>query len=177
MSSLPTSIRRVRKPATLLMAGALVLSMSGAVGASTPSASNVIKGCVNKTTKVVRLSIFASPTFCKRTEVYRFWNVTGPKGATGATGATGQTGPQGPQGPAGPQGPKGDTGANGRHGHARLSGQPTGPQGPQGDRRRGFDRGRPDRTARVRLGPQGDPGAASTVAGPTGPTGPTGPSG
>src|SRR6476660_8996567 len=107
MSSLPSSIRRLRKPATLLMAGALVLSMSGAVGASTPSASNVIKGCVNKTTKVVRLSIFASPTFCKRTEVYRFWNVTGPKGATGATGLTG------PQGLQGLKGDKGDTGSTG----------------------------------------------------------------
>src|SRR6476659_5174966 len=104
MSSLPTTISRVRKPATLLMAGALVLGMSGAVGASTPTASNVIKGCVNKTTKVVRLSIYASPTFCKKTEAYRFWNVTGPKGATGATG------------PAGAAGANGANGANGAPG-------------------------------------------------------------
>ena len=45
-----------------------------------------------KSTKVTRLSIFASPTWCKSSEVYRFWNVTGPKGATGATGATGTKG-------------------------------------------------------------------------------------
>ena len=82
------SIGRFRKPMTLVMAGALALSMSGAVGAATPSASNVIKACVTKSTKVVRLSIYASPTWCRSTEVYRFWNVTGPKGATGATGAT-----------------------------------------------------------------------------------------
>src|SRR4029078_12985370 len=103
MCSLLPRISRMRKPATLLMAGALVLSMSGAVGASTPTASNVIKGCVNKENKTVRLSIFARPTFCKKTEVYRFWNVTGPKGATGATGAQGLTGPPGSQGPQGPQ--------------------------------------------------------------------------
>ena len=115
MSSLPTSISRLRKPATLLMAGALVLSMSGAVGASTPSASNVIKGCVNKTTKVVRLSIFASPTFCKSTEVYRFWNVTGPKGATGATGLTGQTGPTGFPGAGRTSGPQGRHWGHGCH--------------------------------------------------------------
>src|SRR6476469_4075476 len=131
MSSLPSSIRRVRKPATLLMAGALVLSMSGAVGASTPSASNVIKGCVNKTTKVVRLSIYASPTFCKRTEAYRFWNVTGPKGATGATGPAGSQGPQGPQGPKGDKGDAGAAGAAGTAGSAGAAGG-TGPQGEPG---------------------------------------------
>src|SRR6476660_6203634 len=116
MSSFPSSIRRVRKPATLLMAGALVLSMSGAVGASTPTASNVIKGCVNKTTKVVRLSIFASPTFCKRTEVYRFWNVTGPKGATGAAGTNGTNGAPGAKGDKGNPGTNGTNGTNGTDG-------------------------------------------------------------
>ena len=87
---------------TLVMAGALALSMSGAVGAATPSASNVIKACVTKSTKVVRLSIFASPTWCRSTEVYRFWNVTGPTGATGATGAKGNTGNTGAHGPSAP---------------------------------------------------------------------------
>ena len=37
MASLPTSIGRLRKPLTLLMAGALVLSMSGAAGAAAPT--------------------------------------------------------------------------------------------------------------------------------------------
>jgi hypothetical protein len=125
----------MRKPATLLMAGALVLSMSGAVGASTPTASNVIKGCVNKTTKIVRLSIYASPTFCKSTEVYRFWNVTGPKGAPGTNGTNGTNGTDGDSGYqvaqdngflgtelewldslVGPKGDKGDPGTDGTNG-------------------------------------------------------------
>ncbi|HEV8402261.1 MAG TPA: hypothetical protein VGQ31_04430, partial [Candidatus Limnocylindrales bacterium] len=83
MVAIPQSVVRFRKPAALLLAGALALTFSSAVGASTPSSNpSVIKACVNKTTKTVRLSIYASPTYCKSTEVYRFWNVTGPTGLT-----------------------------------------------------------------------------------------------
>ena len=90
---------------TLLMAGALVLSMSGAVGAATPSATaTVMKACVNKTTKIVRMSKYFTPRSCRSTEVYRQWNVTGPQGATGAMGATGAKGATGATGATGPQG-------------------------------------------------------------------------
>jgi hypothetical protein len=110
---------------TVLMAGALVLTMSGAVGAATPSSgSGIIKACVTKTTKVVRLSIFASPTWCRKTEVYRFWNVTGPTGATGA---------QGVQGPKGDKGDTGTAGTNGTNGIQGIQGI-QGTQGPKGDK-------------------------------------------
>jgi hypothetical protein len=43
------------------------------------------KVCVNTTTKTVRMSIFASPTWCGADEVYREWSTypkPGPKGDT-----------------------------------------------------------------------------------------------
>ncbi|MFL5711873.1 MAG: hypothetical protein ACJ77W_08350, partial [Chloroflexota bacterium] len=67
MSSNAKSVGRFRKPAIVLMAGALLLSMSGAVGAATPT-NGLIKACVNKTTKVTRVTIYASPTWCKSNE-------------------------------------------------------------------------------------------------------------
>ena len=70
-------------------------------------------------------------------------------------------------GPVMPQGPKGDTGATGPSG-------PQGPVGPAGRPRRRFDSPRP---SRVRAGPQGVPGADSTVPGPQGPAGPQGAAG
>ncbi len=130
MISIPQSVVRFRKPAALLMAGALALTFASAVGAATPPTNpSVIKACVNKTTKTVRLSIYASPTFCKSTEVYRFWNVTGPKGATGATGVagprgfTGLTGPTGPTGATGATGSTGSSGTNGATGATGATGR------------------------------------------------------
>ena len=86
MASFPTPVARFRKPAALLIAGALALSLSGAVGAATPPDGNLIKACVDKTTKVTRVTIYASPTWCKSTESYKFWSKTGPVGPKGATG-------------------------------------------------------------------------------------------
>ena len=97
---------RSRKFLALGMAGALALSVSGGVGAADTQVSTVIKGCVNKETKVLRISVHASKSFCGPNQSYRFWNAvgpTGPKGATGpigpkgATGATGLTGATGPR--------------------------------------------------------------------------------
>ena len=172
MASIPNSIGRFRKPATLLIAGALALSFTGAVGAATPTNPNIIKACVNKTTKSVRLSIFASPTFCKSTEVYRFWNVTGPKGATGATGAAGAAGLAGAAGAAGAIGPRGATGAAGAagaNGAAGVAGA-TGPQGATGPA---------GPTGAAGVGSQGVPGSNGSDGepGPTGDTGPAGPTG
>ena len=71
------------KPIIVFMAGALALSMSGGVGAAEPAGTGgIIKACVTKSTKAVRLSVFASPTFCRSNEVYRWWSSTGTPGAT-----------------------------------------------------------------------------------------------
>ncbi len=91
MASLPTLIGRFRKPATLLMAGALVMSMSGAVGA-TSSGGGLIKACVDKTTKVTRVTNLASPTWCKSTESYKSWNQTDRPARRVASGTNGTNG-------------------------------------------------------------------------------------
>jgi len=110
-------VGRIRKPIIVFMAGALALSMSGAVGAAEPAGTGgVIKACVAKSTKAVRLSIFASPTFCRSDEVYRWWNSAGTPGATGPAGAAGAPGAPGAQGPKGDQGDPGINGTNGTNG-------------------------------------------------------------
>ena len=124
MASFPTPIARLRKPAALLMAGALVLSMSGAVGAATPADGNLIKACVDKTTKVTRITIYASPTWCKSTEAYKFWNRTGPVGPKGATGNAGANGTNGTNGVDGTDGIDGTNGTNGTDGTQRHATAP-----------------------------------------------------
>ena len=51
----------------LLMAGALVMSLSGTVGAANPAGWTSMKACVNKTTKVVRIrtAAFSSTRWCR----------------------------------------------------------------------------------------------------------------
>ena len=104
MASFPTPVARFRKPAALLIAGALALSLSGAVGAATPPDGNLIKACVDKTTKVTRVTIYASPTWCKSTESYKFWSKTGPVGPKGANGTNGTNGAPGTHGTHGTNG-------------------------------------------------------------------------
>jgi hypothetical protein len=143
----------LRRPITLVAAaGLLTLGLTGAVGAAAPN--DLIKACVDKSTKIVRISIYASPTWCESDEAYKEWNVTGPQGPAGpagATGAAGATGPAGPQGATGPAGPQGEPGADG-------DGIP-GPEGPAGP-----------------AGPAGADGAdgADGAQGPEGPAGPAG---
>ncbi len=144
MTAAHVPISHFRKPAALLMAGALLIGLTSAVSASAPPATT-IKACVNKVTKVTRVTIYASPTFCKPTESYKQWNVTGPMGPQGATGATGATGAMarlappvrlarlgrrapraqrvliGPTGASGADGATGSTGADGGTGRVRWS--------------------------------------------------------
>ena len=84
---------RARRPITMVAAaGLLTLGLTGAVGAAAPN--DLIKACVDKSTKIVRISIYASPDWCESNEAYKEWNVTGPQG------------PQGPQGAAGARAPR-----------------------------------------------------------------------
>jgi hypothetical protein len=166
MASLPTPIGRLRKPLTLLMAGALVMSMSGAVGAATPG-GNIIKACTDKTTKVTRITIYASPTWCKSTESYKWWNVTGPTGPKGDTGAQGPQGIQGPQGQPGVAGT--GTGADGKSAYEIA----VEVDGFSGTEQQWLDSLKGDKGDDGIQGPKGDDG----IQGPKGDTGATGPAG
>ena len=165
-----------RKSVTLVAAGALTLGLTGAVGAASPD--ELIKACVDKSTKIVRISIYASPTWCESDEAYKQWSVNGPvgpagpqgaAGVAGAAGATGPAGPAGPEGPAGPAGADGDgiPGPEGPAGPAGADGEDgaTGPEGPAGPA--GADGA---------AGPEGPAGPAG-ADGATGPEGPAGPAG
>ncbi len=167
MARLPRFPAR-RKVAAVLAASVLAISVSGAVGAVSRvdvSPSAPIKACVNKTTKLVRISVFASPAWCGSNSSYRTWNTIGLTGATGATGATGPIGPSGgATGATGPAGPTGPTGAIGPIGPIGLTGAAgaTGSTGAAG--------------AQGVIGATGPAGAAGAV-GPAGPTGAAGPQG
>lgn len=87
---------------------------------------------------------------------------TGPQGPQGPQGARGPIGLTGPQGSAGPSGPAGTRGFDGAPGPSGAAG-PTGPSGPIG--------------LNGNNGQPGNPGADSTVPGPSGPSGAQGPSG
>ncbi len=142
MVSFPNNVRRYRKPVTVLMAGALVLSMSGAAGAASsypPGGGTTIKGCLNPKNHFIKIRPKASPTRCKTGRIFVSWNITGPAGATGATGAAGATGSAGAAGADGADGAPGADGATG----------PAGPAGPQGDV-----------GPKGNKGDQGDPGPA-----------------
>src|SRR4051794_12038213 len=135
--------RRSRRSLRIVMAAALAFSLSGVASAAVPT----INACVNRSTKVARISIdFHSVADCASNEAFKQWNVTGPQGPAGAAGATGSTGATGA------------TGAAGAAGTAGLTG-PTGPTGPIGA-----------------TGPSGASGAAGNPGAPgdTGPTGLTG---
>jgi hypothetical protein len=137
---------------TALVVAALVLSAGVAVGmpSSSGAGERVLRACVAKKTKLVRL--VGARAACRKTERLVTWNATGPAGAPGPIGPQGSAGAQGAQGnpgPPGTPGPKGETGAAGAQG-------PTGPAGA--------------------TGPEGQEGPAGP-AGPAGPTGPDGPEG
>jgi len=118
--------------------------------------------------------------------------VVGPSGATGAQGPVGPRGPAGASivGPVGPRGPAGDDGRTvvGPQGPAGDDGESVaGPKGDTGEAGRDGKDATPEmvdaavsRYCSVRgecVGPQGPPGADSTVPGPQGPVGPVGPQG
>ena len=132
-----------------LMVAALLVAATGFVAAQ----DNVISGCSDKKTGVLR--IVTSTSLCTARENPQTWNQFGQQGPEG---------PQGPQGPAGPAGPKGETGAQGPQGEKGDKGD-TGPQGLPGEQGPKGDTG-----AKGDTGPQGPQGETGAI-GPEGPQG------
>jgi hypothetical protein len=153
-----------------LIVAALLVVTAGFVAAQSITDPNVINGCYDQKTKILRIS-----DSCTTKETAISWNKEGsqgPQGLQGQQGPPGEKGETGAQGPPGPQGEKGatgDTGPQGPQGEKGATGD-TGPQGPQGETGPQGERGP--------QGPQGlkgDQGAAGP-AGPPGPPGIPGPS-
>ena len=130
-----------------MIGAAAIASLGGLAYATTPS--NVINGCMNDSTGILR--VVAAGSSCKSNETPLSWNQQGVQGETGPIGPQGPKGDKGDTGETGPQGLKGDKGDTGETG-------PQGPQGPKGDK---GDTGA--------QGPKGDTGAQ----GPQGPAGTT----
>jgi hypothetical protein len=103
--------------ATVVMAGVI---FGGVALATTSDSSDVIHGCVNKTTRVLRVA-----NTCKGDEIAITWNQHGPAGPAGPSGPPGVGGVQGPSGASGPAGSPGPSGPAGSAG-------PSGPPGPSG---------------------------------------------
>ena len=103
-----------------LMVAALLVVTAGYVAAQS---STVIKGCVDQTNKLLRIS-----DSCRANETGITWNQVGLPGPQGLQGDKGDKGDKGDIGATGTQGPKGDPGLQGLQG---LQG-PQGPQGPPG---------------------------------------------
>jgi hypothetical protein len=95
MNSIPSSARRVRGPVILLLAGALVMSVSGAVGAATPAGWTKINACVNNSTHVVKIRVkrYSRAHLCAPTETQMTWAIRGPQGPQGVQGLQGVPGP------------------------------------------------------------------------------------
>jgi hypothetical protein len=141
----------------IIYVGMIIAMLGLNTGVSYATPTYVFHGCVNRTTKVLRIS-----QICNNAVEYAVnFDQTGPQGPKGKRGPKGDTGPQGPTGLTGltgATGPKGDTGATGAQGPLGFTGPKgdTGAQGPQGF-----------------TGPQGSQG----FTGPQGPAGPQGPPG
>jgi hypothetical protein len=106
-----------------LVVGGVLASATVASALGVGSSPTLLHGCVNRATRVLRLS-----TSCSARESKVSWNQRGPRGdrgASGPVGAAGQTGATGPAGPTGATGPAGAAGQAGAPGN-------TGPQGPTG---------------------------------------------
>src|SRR4029077_16603459 len=126
------TMTRFRKALTGLLAAVLVIGVSGAVGAATPSTTTIF-ACVNTSTKDARISVyFTSPSKCKSNEAWKSWAIMGPAGPKGATGAAGPAGATGAIGPAGATGATGLGGVQGATGAQGLQGS-TGAQGLKGE--------------------------------------------
>src|SRR3954470_99474 len=111
--------RRSRRSLRIVMAAALAFSLSGVASAAVPT----INACVNRSTKVARISIdFHSVADCASNEAFKQWNVTGPQGPAGAAGATGSTGATGDSGATGDTGATGATGSSGVAGDTGATG-------------------------------------------------------
>jgi hypothetical protein len=120
----------IRSPVGLAAVATIVMAGTASAGIALASQSgtndNVIYGCVNKFTHVLRISYHCSP-FEQRIS----WNQQGPAGPSGPPGPSGSPGSAGPSGPAGPSGAPGPSGSTGPSGPIGPSGSP-GPQGSPG---------------------------------------------
>jgi hypothetical protein len=120
----------IRSPVGLATVATIVMAGTASAGIALASQSgtndNVIQGCVNKFTHVLRISYHCSP-FEQRIS----WNQQGPAGPSGPPGPSGSPGSAGPSGPAGPSGAPGASGSIGPSGPIGPSGSP-GPQGSTG---------------------------------------------
>ena len=84
MAATPRTFVRMRRSLSAVVAAALVIGVSGVSSAAEPT----INACIDKSTKVARISIeFHSQADCKPGEAFKQWNITGPQGPTGAAGA------------------------------------------------------------------------------------------
>jgi hypothetical protein len=79
---------------SLILAGALAAALLSVAQAQAAAPSEVIKACVNKKTKLVRISVHASTSYCGN-ESFRTWNQSGPKGDPGQPGLPGTDGVSG----------------------------------------------------------------------------------
>ena len=86
----------------------VILTFTGAIGIASPGAAaavdasvpntNVITGCYNKQTGLLRITHNAP---CTPSEQFISWNIQGPRGLQGFPGLPGARGPHGPPGAAG----------------------------------------------------------------------------
>jgi hypothetical protein len=182
MASIPTPTRRLRAPMVVVLAGVLVMSMSGAAGAANPVGWTKINACVNKTTKVTKIRVkpFSAAHWCRPNERKFTWSIVGPKGATGATGAAGTAGAPGTPGAPGLPGAKGDPGDAGAPGAPGTAGAPGAPgeKGDPGEPGAPGEKGDPGEPgAPGEKGDPGEPGAPGEKGDPGEPGAPGAPGG
>jgi hypothetical protein len=137
-SSEAASDRRCRRAVVTGAALTVVVLGAGIAYAAIPhSGTEVINGCYEKRTGILRVIDSEAGKTCLSFETPISWNQKGPAGPQGLKGEKGDQGAEGAQGAQGPPGPKGDqgepgpTGATGDKGDTGATGPP-GPAGPSG---------------------------------------------
>lgn len=99
-----------------------------AIGTAAPTPEEVISGCANKTSGVLRIA-----AKCSKSEVTLKWNKRGIEGKEGIQGLQGIPGEKGLSGDQGPKGEKGEKGEQGLTGAAGVGfAGPPGANGTQG---------------------------------------------
>jgi hypothetical protein len=144
---------KTRTTRLLLIGGAVIAFGAGLAYAAVPGADNVINGCYEKRTGLLRVIDAEAGKKCLSFETPISWNQKGLKGDQGAQG------PQGEKGEPGQPGADGVAGSPGIDGQDGADGAP-GPPGEKG--------------ADGAAGPPGPPGADGQDGAP-GPPGPPGP--
>jgi hypothetical protein len=94
MTTLTRAPSLLRKSLVLVLAAAMASALFSVAQAQAAAPPELIKACVNKQTKLVRISVYASKSYCG-SESFRTWNQIGPKGDPGAPGLPGADGVSG----------------------------------------------------------------------------------